>query len=240
MKPTEPAVDTSAGRRNPIDPFILARLDKEGLKPGPAADRSHVIRRVTFDLTGLPPTPAEVDAFLADNSPDAYEKLVDRLLHSPRYGEQMARVLARRGPLRRHARPAPRQRTLDVALSRLGDRRRSIDNLPFDQFTIEQLAGDLLPNATHEQQIATRLQPLQRHDQRRGLDRRGIAVSATPSTAPRRRSTVWLGLTAGCAVCHDHKFDPISQKEFYSLYAFFNSRGRPGDGRQRPADRRRS
>ncbi len=219
--PELPAVKNKSWPANPIDRFILARLEKEKLKPSREADRATLIRRVTFDLTGLPPTPAEVDAFLADNKPGAYERVVDRLLQSPRYGEHEARYwldVARYGDT--HGLHLDNERSMwpyrDWVVSAFNR------NLPFDQFTVEQLAGDLLPDATQEQKVAS------------GFNRCNVSTSEGGAIdeefyvryAVDRTETVgvaFMGLTLGCATCHDHKFDPISQREFYSLYAFFNN-----------------
>ncbi len=220
-RPAVPQVKNRQWVRNPIDAFILARLESENLKPSPEADKETLIRRVTFDLTGLPPTPEEIDAFLADKSPNAYEKLVDRLLASPRYGEHMARYwldAARYGDT--HA------LHLDNVRSNWRWRDWVIEaynnNMPFDQFTIEQLAGDLLPEPTLSQRIAT---GFNRNNPTTG---EGGAIEAEFRTKyvvdrVNTTSTVWLGMTVACAECHDHKYDPISQKEYYQLFAFFNS-----------------
>ena len=214
--------------RNPIDNFILARLEREGLAPSPEADHALLLRRVTFDLTGLPPTVAELDAFLADRSPDAYEKAVDRLLASPRYGERMAvdwldaaRYADTHGYQTDPAKEMwPWRDWVIHAFNR---------NLPYDRFTIEQLAGDLLPNATLDQKIATGFQRNHRINAETG----SIAEEFQAENLVDRASTlgtVWLGLTVGCARCHDHKYDPISARDFYSLYAFFNSVEEVGNG----------
>ncbi|RPH38889.1 MAG: DUF1549 domain-containing protein, partial [Planctomycetota bacterium] len=216
-----PAVRHAAAVRNPIDAFILARLEKEGSAPSPEADKVTLIRRVTLDLTGLPPTPAEVDAFVADGAADAYEKVVDRLLASPRYGEHQAwpwlsaaRYSDTNGYQGDGTRTMwPWRDWVIDALNR---------NLPFDQFTVEQLAGDLLPNPTVAQRIAT---GFNRNHMLNGEGGRIAEESRVDYVADRvdTTSTVWMGLTVGCARCHDHKYDPVTQKEFYQLYAYFNN-----------------
>ena len=220
-KPVVPAVKNSAWIRNPVDNFILARLEKEGMKPAPEAAKETLLRRVSFDLIGLPPSVKEIDAFLADNSPNAYEKVVDRLLSSPHYGERWARPwldLARYADSNGYEKDNLRVmwKYRDWVINALNN------DLPFDQFTIQQLAGDMLPNPTNEQLIATGFHRNTLINQEGGIDpeeaRFEILVDRVNTT-----STVWLGSTMGCAQCHNHKYDPISQKDFYRMYAFYNS-----------------
>ena len=206
---------------NPIDRFIHSRLEQEGTSPEKEATKETLIRRATFDLTGLPPTVNEIDQFLSDSSSNAYEKLLDRLLKSPRYGEQMARIwldAARYADT--HGLHLDNERSIWPYRNWVIDSFNN--NQPFDQFTIEQLAGDLLPDASIEQKVAT------------GFNRCNVTTGEGGSIdaeyyvryAVERvetTSTVWLGLTAGCANCHDHKFDPLSQKEFYQLFSYFYS-----------------
>jgi hypothetical protein len=221
VRPELPKVADESWIKNPIDRFVLAQLDKAGLKPSPPADKVTLIRRLTFDLTGLPPTPAEVDAFVADNSPEAYDKLVERLFNSARHGEHQGRYwldAARYGDT--HGLHLDNERSLwpyrDWVIGAFNR------NLPFDQFTVEQLAGDLLPNATMEQRIASGFNRCNVTTSEGGSINEEVlvryAVDRTEAIG-----TVWLGLTIGCSVCHDHKFDPITQKEFYQLYAFYGS-----------------
>lgn len=220
-RPELPPVRNLGWVRNPVDHFILARLGHEGLQPSPEADRATLLRRVSLDLTGLPPTPAEVDAFCADTSPQAYERVVDRLLASSSFGERMA---SRWLDAARYADTSGYQSDGERSMWRWRD--WVIDafnrNMPFDRFTIEQLAGDLLPNATRDQQIATGFNRNHRGNAEGGIIAEEYAaeyvVDRVDTTA-----TVWLGLTMGCARCHDHKYDPLTQREFYQLFAFFNN-----------------
>jgi mono/diheme cytochrome c family protein len=221
-RPDPPAVTGRAWPRNAIDNFVLARLEKEGVSPSPEASKTTLIRRLSLDLTGLPPTPQEVDDFLRDNRPDAYERLADRLLESPHYGEKWARYwldLARYadsdGYEKDRSRPwAWRYRQWVIeALNR---------DLPFDQFTIQQLAGDLLPKPTAETLIATGFNRNTLTNREGGTDPEQFRDEQVLDRAA-TLGVVWLGLTVGCAQCHNHKFDPISQKEFYQISAFFNT-----------------
>ena len=220
-RPELPAVKNKKWPHNEIDHFILARLEKEGLKPSPEADKTTLLRRASFDLTGLPPTVAEVDAFLADKDPNSYEKVVDRLLASPQYGERMAQVwldLARYADTSGYHFDSPRY----MWLWREWVIKAFNHNMPFDQFTIEQLAGDMLPNATRDQRIASGFHRNVMTNDEGGADPdeylAKYMVDRVSTTA-----IVWLGTTMGCAECHDHKYDRISQKEFYKFYAFFHN-----------------
>lgn len=218
-----PNVPDNAGEwaRNPIDAFIHGRLEAAGLSPSPEADRRTLIRRLSLDLTGLLPSPDEIDAFLADTQPGAYERLVDRLLASPHYGERWGRHwldLARYADSNGFTIDGPR--TIwpyrDWVIHALND------DMPFDQFTIEQLAGDLLPEPTLEQIVATGFHRNTLANQEGGTDDEQFRVE---SVVDRVNTTgaVWMGLTIGCAQCHDHKFDPITMRDFYRMYAVFNS-----------------
>ncbi|HXG08609.1 MAG TPA: PSD1 and planctomycete cytochrome C domain-containing protein, partial [Gemmataceae bacterium] len=220
-----PKVKQTDWPRNPIDYFILARLEKEGLRPSPPADRYTLVRRLYLDLIGLPPTPEEADAFVNDDSPNAYEKLVDRLLASPHYGERWARRwldLARYADTNGYEKD--RARSIwpyrDWVINALNA------DLPFDQFTIEQIAGDLLPNATLEQRIATGFHRNTMLNEEGGIDPLEFRFHAMTDRVA-TTGTVWLGLTLGCAQCHTHKYDPISQREYYQLMAFLNNADEP-------------
>ncbi|MBN9119937.1 MAG: PSD1 domain-containing protein [Planctomycetes bacterium] len=223
VPPRRPTVPK--GSANPIDAFIRARLEKEGLAPSPEADKATLIRRATLDLTGLLPSPAEVEAFLKDDSPTAYEKVVDRLLASPHYGERQARHWL---DLARYA--DSNGYTIDGARLIWPYRDWVIGalnaDMPFDQFTREQLAGDLLPNATTAQKVATGFHRNTSFNEEGGTDPEQLRVERTVDRA-NTTAAVWLGLTAGCAQCHDHKYDPVSQKDYYRLYAFFDSCDEP-------------
>ncbi len=225
-RPELPTVEESSWVRNPIDRFVLARLEEAGLAPSQEAERHTLIRRVTLDLTGLPPTPEQVESFLNDDSPEAYEKLVDRLLASPHYGERMA------WPWLDAARYADTngyqgdpERTMwpwrDWVVDALNK------NMPFDQFTINQLAGDQRPNATHAQVIASGFNRNHMHNGEGGRIAEETRVEnvfdRTETTA-----TVWLGLTFTCCRCHTHKFDPITHTEYFALYDFFNQTSEAG------------
>jgi hypothetical protein len=207
--------------RRPLDTFILARLEKERLRPAAEADRVTLLRRLTLDLTGLPPTPPEVDAFVSDQRPDAYERVVDRLLASPRYGERMA---VRWLDAARYADTNGYQQDGERIMWRWRD--WVIDaynsNLPFDRFTTLQMAGDLLPGATTEEVLATGFHRNHRGNAEGGIIPEEYAVEYVADRVE-TTATVWLGLTLGCARCHDHKFDPFTMKDFYGLFAFFNN-----------------
>ncbi len=220
-----PAVRQTGWVKNPIDTFVLARLEREGLSPSPPADRYTLLRRVSLDLIGLPPTPEEADAFARDSSPDAYKRVVDRLLASPHYGERWARRwldLARYADTNGYEKDRPRSAWpwRDWVINALNA------DLPFDQFTVEQLAGDMLPNATPEQRIATGFHRNTMLNEEGGIDPleyRFYSVVDRVNTT----GTAWLGLTVGCAQCHPHKFDPISQRDYYRLMAFFDNADEP-------------
>ncbi|MCW5968158.1 MAG: DUF1553 domain-containing protein [Blastocatellales bacterium] len=220
-RPRLPEVEAAYWVRNPIDRFILARLESENLRPSPEADRAALLRRVTLDLTGLPPTIAELEAFLADRAPNAYEKVVDRLLASPRYGERMAfRWLdaARYADTNGYQIDGERSmwRWRDWVIEAFNR------NLSYDRFIIEQLAGDLLPGATMENRLATAFNRNHRTNSEDGIVPEEYAVEYVVDRVD-TFSTVFMGLTVGCARCHNHKYDPISQRDYYRLYAYFNN-----------------
>jgi hypothetical protein len=211
-----------SGRRNPIDAFIRARLDKEGMSPSAEADRTTLVRRLCLDLLGLPPTPEQVENFVNDPRPDAYNRLVDRLLALPHYGERWGRHwldLARYADSDGYEADRPRpfawryREWVIEAFNR---------DLPFDQFTIEQLAGDLLPGAGLSQKTATGFHRNTLTNREGGTDKEQFRVEACVDRV-NTTAKVFLGLTLGCAQCHDHKYDPFSQREYYELFAFFNS-----------------
>ncbi|MEQ8787625.1 MAG: PSD1 and planctomycete cytochrome C domain-containing protein [Pirellulaceae bacterium] len=214
-----PAVKQAAWPAGDIDRFILARLEAEAITPSPEADKITLARRLAFDLTGLPPTPAEVRAFVQDESPDAYERLVDRLLDSPHYGERMAMYWL---DLVRYADTVGYHGDQEHAITPYRDWviKAFNDNMPFDQFTIEQLAGDLLPDATIDQKIASGYNRVLQTSHEGGVQKQEY-LHKYDADRVRSLSGVWMGATLGCAECHNHKFDPYTQKDFYSLAAFF-------------------
>ena len=226
-----PAVRNEAWVRTPIDRFVLARLEAEGLAPSPEASKEALLRRVSLDLVGLPPTLQEIDAFLADGSPDAYTRVVDRLLASPHYGERWARPwldLARYADSHGYEKDGLRTmwKYRDWVIDALNR------DMPFDEFTVEQLAGDMLPDATPPQRVATGFHRNTLLNQEGGIDveeaRWETLVDRVNTTG-----TVWLGSTIACAQCHNHKYDPFSQRDYYRLLAFFDNveysvHGKPG------------
>jgi hypothetical protein len=214
-------VKETAWSEHPIDRFVLARLEAAGLTPAPRADKYALIRRVSLDLRGLPPTPEEVEQFISDEDPHAYERLVDRMLADSAFGERWARMWldqARyadsRGygsdPLRPNA-----WRYRDWVIDAFNA------NMPYDQFTIEQIAGDLLPDATVEQKVATAFHRNTMTNTEGGTDDEEFRVAAVKDRADTTMQ-VWMGITLGCAKCHNHKYEPISQREYYQFYAIFN------------------
>ena len=220
VKAPLPSVKDVKWPRQPIDKFVLARLEAEGLTPSPVAEKTTLLRRVALDLTGLPPSDAVREAFLKDASPEAYEQLVDQLLASPAYGERWARPWL---DLARYADTKGYEKDLSRSIWRYRDWVIDAFNadLPYDEFTREQLAGDLLPNPTASQLVATAFHRNTMTNEEGGVDGeeyRIINVKDRVDTTVQ----VWMGLTMGCAKCHSHKFDPISQREYYRFYAFFN------------------
>ena len=225
-KPSPPEVSDPKWSRNPIDRFVLRNLDQRKLKPSPEADRRTLIRRLYLDLTGLPPTPAEINGFLKDKSPDAYERLVDRLLASDGYAERMTLVwmdAARYGDTSVFHDDGPRTMWpwRDWVLSAYKN------NMPFDQFTVEQLAGDLLPESTVEQKIASGFNRNHATTDEGGVIAEEFRVEYVVDRV-KTTANVWMGLTMECAQCHSHKYDPISQEEYFGFYAFYNNNADPG------------
>src|SRR5438477_5168644 len=221
VRPALPAVKNTAWVRNPIDAFVLQRLEREGLVPSPEAGRETLLRRVSLDLTGLPPSVAEMDAFLKDKSADAYSKAVDRLLASPRYGERMAERwldAARYADTNGYQYDAERfmWRWRDWVIESFNR------NQPFDKFTLEQIAGDMLPNATLDQKIATGFNRNHRANTEDGIIPEEYAVEYVVDRVE-TTATVFMGVTLGCARCHNHKYDPFTQKEFYQVFSYFNN-----------------
>jgi hypothetical protein len=220
-RPELPTVKDEGWVGNPIDRFILARMEEEGLAPSEPASKERLIRRASLDLIGLPPTMEEVDAFLADESPDAYENLVDRLLASPKYGERWTRIwldLARYADTNGYEKDLSRSMWpwRDWVIEALNE------NMPFDQFTIEQLAGDLLPDPSRDQLIATGFHRNTMLNDEGGIDPEEFRIVAVKDRVD-TTAAVWLGTTLGCAQCHNHKYDPFTQKEYYQFLAFFNN-----------------
>ena len=231
-RPEVPAVADPRFARNPVDHFILARIQEAGLRPSPEADRVTLIRRLSFDLTGLPPSRAEVAAFLADPSPDAYEKQVDRLLASPHYGERMAiywlDLVRYADSIGYHS-----DNTMQVWPYRDYVIRSFNQDLPFDRFTVEQLAGDLLPDAGLAQKVASGYNRLLQTTEEGGAQAKEYEAKYAADRV-RNVSTVWLGATMGCCQCHDHKFDPFTTKDFYALAAFFADVQEAAVGKREP------
>lgn len=225
VRPAVPEVKDKAWPKDPIDNFVLARLEKEGLTPSPEADRATLIRRVSLDLIGLPPTVKEVDDFVNDKSPDAYDKVVERLLASPHYGERWGRHwldIARYADTNGYEKD--RMRVIwpyrDWVIKAINE------DLPYDQFVIDQIAGDMLPNATPDQRIATGFHRNTMFNEEGGIDVEEFRYKALVDRV-QTTSTAFLGLTVHCAQCHDHKYDPISQKDYYSLMALLNNADEP-------------
>jgi len=230
VRPAVPAVKDAKWVRNPIDAFVLARLERDGLTPSPEADRATLIRRVSLDLTGLPPSIAEIDAFLADKTPAAYEKVVDRLLASPAYGERMAFTWL---DAARYADSSGYQSDGERYMWRWRDWviEAFNRNMPFDRFTVEQLAGDLVPNPTLDQKIATAFNRNHRTNSEGGIIPEEYQVEYVVDRVD-TTGTVFMGMTVGCARCHSHKYDPIPHKDYYQLFSYFNNIAENGKGRR--------
>ncbi|MEW5977357.1 MAG: PSD1 and planctomycete cytochrome C domain-containing protein [Acidobacteriota bacterium] len=221
-RPEVPETRDKAWIRQPIDAFVLAKLESEGIKPSPEADKVTLLRRLSFDLIGLPPTPQEVADFLADGRSDAYERQVDRLLASQHYGERWARPwldLARYADSDGYEKDQPRRyawRWRQWVIEALNS------DMPFDKFSLEQIAGDLLPSRPAETIVATGFQRNGLKNKEAGVNRKEARFEEMVDRT-NTFGTTWLGLTVGCAQCHDHKYDPITQRDYYQLFAFFNS-----------------
>ena len=231
-RPSEPRVSAPAWIRTPVDAFILARLDQERITPAPEADRITLLRRVSLDLTGLPPSPEEIAAFLEDSSPDAYAKAVERLLASPHYGERWARPwldVARYADSNGYSIDAPRQiwKYRDWVVNAINR------DQPFDEFVVEQLAGDLIPSAKRDQKVATGFNRNTQINQEGGIDPEQFRIESVLDRV-NTFGTAFLGVTLSCAQCHDHKFDPFTQRDYYRLFAFFNNTVDDGHGRSNP------
>ena len=225
VRPAVPEVRDKTWPRNPIDRFVLARLEKESLAPSPEADKTTLIRRLSLDLIGLPPTIAEVDEFVADARPDAYDKLVDRLLASPHYGERWARRwLDKARYADTNGYEKDRERSIwpyrDWVIKSLND------DMPFDDFTIAQLAGDMLPNATPADRVASGFHRNTMRNEEGGIDVEEFRYAALVDRVATTGAT-WLGLTIQCAQCHTHKYDPITHKEYYQFLSYFNNADEP-------------
>ena len=226
VRPTVPEVQAPERVANPIDAFVLSRLEKEQLSLSKRADKERLLRRLYLDLTGLPPAPAEIDAFLADEADSAYENAVDRLLSSKHFGERMAlnwMDAARYGDSSVFHADGPR----DMWAWRDWVIQAYNDNMPFDQFTIEQLAGDLLPNPTTSQRVATGFCRNNASTDEGGVIAEEFRVEYAVDRV-KTTSMVWMGLSLECAQCHNHKYDPITQREYYQFYAYFNQASDPG------------
>jgi len=224
-RPSVPPLKNPAAAKNAIDHFVQARLESEGLKPSPEADRVTLIRRVSLDLIGLPPTVEEVEAFVEDTSPFAYERVVERLLRSPHFGERWGRHwldVARYADSNGYSIDAPRQiwKYRDWVIDAMNA------DKPFDQFVVEQMAGDMLPNATIEQKIATGFHRNTQINEEGGIDKEQFRIESIIDRVSTTGSA-FLGLTIACSQCHDHKFDPLPQKDFFGLYAFLNNADEP-------------
>lgn len=232
-RPAVPEVEDAAWPRGAIDRFLLARMESQGVAPSPEADRTTLIRRLAYDLTGLPPSIAEVDAFVADPRPDAYERLVDRLLASPHYGERMAQGWL---DLVRYADTVGYHSDVERSVSLYRDYVIDAFNedMPFDRFTVEQIAGDLLPDPSPRQKVASAYNMLGMSTEEGGAQAKEY-LARYAADRVRNAGSVWMGATLGCAECHDHKYDPYSARDFYAFSAFFADIRQPGVGTPKPS-----